>query len=252
MKKTFYCYLLLLLPLFSTKALVTSLTPTQQKSLPSSQQWRTLSPEDTLYMTTQSGLILFELAVQFSPEHIKQLVRSGFYVGLTFYRVIDQYVVQGGDPDDQSNSPLAKKRMKAEFEQTINPDSPFTLVQTPGLMADQTGYVDGFAVGRDLKSNTQWLIHCPGVVNLARSTPADSGGTDFSIMVSTSPPHLDRNLSVFGRIIHGIEHLNLIKRGDPVKNGMIIDATQRSTIVKMQIGALDICYSRPKVSLSKS
>lgn len=204
------------------------------------QQWRTLSPENTLYMETTNGRIIFELSEQFSPghaKHIKQLVRSGFYDNLTFYRVIDGFVVQGGDPDERSKNPLAKKTNKAEFEWSINSKAQFTLVQSPDLLADQTGFIDGFAIGRNRKENKEWLISCPGVINLARSNNADSGTTDFAIMIGQAPRHLDRNMSIFGRVVHGKQHLNLIKRGDKKDGGMIKDPTKRSRIFKVSVAA---------------
>jgi peptidylprolyl isomerase len=206
------------------------------------QVWRTLSPQNTLYMDTESGRIIFELAEQFSPgnvAHIKQLIRTGFYDGLTFYRVINGFVVQGGDPSesDEHKSTLAKKTMKAEFERTIDKNASFTVVQSPDLLAEQTGFVDGFAVGRSLTENKEWLITCPGVVNLARGNSPHSGTTDFAIMIGQAPRHLDRNMSIFGRIVHGMEHVNLIKRGGKENGGMIEDSTKRSKIVKMTIAA---------------
>lgn len=202
--------------------------------------WRTLSPENTLYMQTTAGQVIFELAHQFSPnhvKHIKKLVRSGFYDGLSFYRVIDGFVIQGGDVDEKSNNPLAKQTMKAEFEQVITATDHYTLVQSPDLLAEQTGFINGFAVGRDSKDNKQWLITCPGVVNLARSNDINSGTTDFAIMIGQAPRHLDRNMSIFGRVISGMEQLNLIKRGSAANGGMIKELNQRSKIISMHIGA---------------
>lgn len=238
MKKFIICRLtpFFLIPLLALSAYAAEQTIDSQKT----SQWRTVSPENTLYMDTASGRIIFELAPQFSPnhvKHIKQLVRAGFYDGLTFYRVIEQFVVQGGDPTENNPNRLSKKTLQAEFEWPIDPKRAFTLVQSPDMLAGQTGFVDGFAVGRDLNSNREWLVHCPGVVNLARDTPTDSGTTDFAIMMGQSPRHLDRNMSIFGRIIHGSEHLNHIKRGDRAKGGMIDTPAQRSKIIKMTIAA---------------
>ncbi|MFT4927079.1 MAG: peptidylprolyl isomerase [Phenylobacterium sp.] len=228
-------FTLLFFPLLSVNAVAK-----HKPTITEHPQWRTVSPENTLYMETATGRIVFELAPQFAPQHvkhIKQLVRSGFYDGLTFYRVIEQFVAQGGDPDDKSSNPLAKKSQKPEFERTINPATPFTAVQSPEWRADRTGFIDGFAVGRDNKNNKEWLIHCPGVVNLARGNATDSGTTDFAIMMGQSPRHLDRNMSVFGRIIYGGEHLNHLNRGDIANGGVIDDPNKRSKIIKMVIAA---------------
>jgi peptidylprolyl isomerase len=212
----------------------------QAQSAAAEQQWRTLSPENTLIMETESGRIIFELAQAFSPQHvkhIKELVRSNFYNGLSFYRVIDGFVVQGGDMEGLRKIPLAQKTMKAEFERDLKKDLSFTLVQSPDLLAEQTGFVDGFAVGRSTSEKKEWLLTCPGVVNLARSEDPNSGTTDFAIMIGQAPRHLDRNMSIWGRIIDGMEHLNLIKRGDKKQGGVIKDMTERSKIVKMTIAA---------------
>ncbi|NQZ06240.1 MAG: peptidylprolyl isomerase [Algicola sp.] len=244
MTKSILCSLTLVLALCTnpTAAAADNVSKGDKQGERAEPIWRTLSPQNTLYMDTKSGRIIFELAQQFSPgnvAHIKQLIRSGFYDGLTFYRVIDGFVVQGGDPSesDEHKSALAKKTMKAEFERTIDKTASFTLVQTPDLLAQQTGFIDGFAVGRSLTENKEWLITCPGVVNLARSNSPDSGTTDFAIMIGQAPRHLDRNMSIFGRIIHGQEHLNLIKRGAKKNGGMIDDPAQRSKIIKMTIAA---------------
>lgn len=211
-----------------------------QKTTQKQQQWRTLSPENTLYLETETGRIIIELAANFSPhhvKHVKKLVRKGFYDGLDFYRVINNFVVQGGDMAGKSKLPLAKKTLTAEFEHPINSKANFTLVQNPDLLAEQTGFIDGFAIGRSLTENKQWLLTCPGVINLARSSDINSATTDFAIMIGQAPRHLDRNMSIFGRIIDGIEHLNHIKRGKVENGGAIENPQQRSKIIKMTIAA---------------
>lgn len=209
---------------------------TQQKSA----QWRTLSPDDTLYIETENGRVIIELATNFSPRHVervKKLVRSGFYDGLDFYRVIDTFVVQGGDMAETSSNPLAKQTIKSEFEWPIDSSKHYTLVQEPDLLAEQTGFIDGFAVGRDSKEGKEWLISCPGVINLARTADIHSASTDFAIMMGQAPRHLDRNMSIFGRIIDGMPVLNHIKRGDAKNGGVIEDPKARSKIVKMTIAS---------------
>lgn len=64
--------------------------------------WRTVAPENLLYMTLDKGTVIYELAPDFAPEHVaqvKMLAQKGFWDGLSIYRVQDNYVVQFGDPD---------------------------------------------------------------------------------------------------------------------------------------------------------
>ena len=229
----------LLLLSFATDTHAATPEPKPVQTQPT-QKWRTLSPDNTLYLETETGKVIIELAADFSPRHvahIKKLVRAGFYDGLDFYRVINNFVVQGGDLEGQSKLALAKTTLKAEFEHTIDPKAPFTLVQQPDLLAEQTGFIKGFAVGRSLRENKQWLISCPGVINLARSSDINSASSDFAIMIGQAPRHLDRNMSIFGRIIHGIEHLNFIKRGDKAQGGIIEKQSQRSVIKRMVLAS---------------
>ena len=67
------------------------------------QEWRKPDPANTVYMDTDSGGIVIELAPRFAPQTVAQflkLVRDGFYDGQSFYRVIDGFVAQGGDGSD--------------------------------------------------------------------------------------------------------------------------------------------------------
>ncbi|WNC73363.1 peptidylprolyl isomerase [Thalassotalea psychrophila] len=201
--------------------------------------WHKIEQQNLLYLQLDTGTVTILLADFFAPKHakyIQDLVNEGFYDGLPLYRVIENFVVQGGDISEQKASSV-KRTMKAEFERTIHAQTPFSLVQQNDLLAEQTGFINGFAVGRSVSEGKEWLIHCPGAINLARGNHPNSGTTDFAIMFGTAPRHLDRNMSIFGRIIAGWDHFYQVKRGPKEKGGVISDTSKASFIVKAYLGS---------------
>ncbi|GGD65041.1 peptidylprolyl isomerase [Lacimicrobium alkaliphilum] len=203
-------------------------------------EWRTPEPENLVYLQLESGLVVIELAPFAAPEHVnqfKQLVDEGFYNGLDFYRVIEGFVAQGGDMTGDKPSE-SKGPLKAEFTRALMPESPFQLVQEPDFFAAQTGYIHGFAAGRDPEAALEWLVHCPGTVAMARNTDADSATTDFYVVMGQAPRHLDRNMSVFGRVIHGMEHIQALPRGDAqTDSGVIKEVAQRGRILTAMLAS---------------
>ncbi len=201
--------------------------------------WRALDPEYTVFMELSEGLVVIELNPLFAPETVRQfkkLVQERFYDGMAFYRVIDGFVAQGGDESDLgklSNVPL----IKAEFDIDWDADLPFVSVQSPDMFAPITGFVDGFAVARDPKSNKAWLTHCPGIVAMARNDDPDSSRTDFYIVIGQAPRYLDRNLNVFARVIYGMDVVQRIKRGPALNNGIIEDEQASTRISRMQLAS---------------
>lgn len=196
---------------------------------------------ELVYLELEQGIVVLKLAPQFTPEHSKRfiaLVQAGFYNGLDFYRVIDQFVLQAGLIDTETH-PYGVKAdwpaLKAEFSWPARPGDPFTLVQQDDLLAKQTGFNQGFAVGRD--NGEEWLLHCPNVINMARSEDANSATTDFALMQGQAPRHLDRNMSVFAKVIWGGQALNLVKRGERENGGIIDNKAERSRIIRMTLGS---------------
>jgi peptidylprolyl isomerase len=211
------------------------LTVTQEKQL------RIYQPKqkNLVYLTTDTGLIVIELAPFIAPKHVakfKALVNEGFYNGLDFYRVIDGFVTQGGDVTEKKPSKY-RATLVAEFTRPLTKASDFVTVQSPEFLAQETGFLQGFAAGRSLSDQQEWLLHCPGAVAMARNNGADSASTDFYIVIGQAPRHLDRNMSVFGQVIYGMEHTQAMRRGNPnVDGGVIADVTKRSKIISAKLG----------------
>lgn len=201
--------------------------------------WRPVDPDNLVFLELQEGRVAIELNPGFAPKTVAQfrrLLQEHFYDGLPFYRVIDGFVAQGGDGSDLgelSDVPL----IDAEFEREWSDELPFTPVQKPDPFAPETGFVDGFAAGLDRADETTWLLHCPGVVAMARNDSPDSSRTDFYIVIGQAPRYLDRNMNVFGRVIAGMDVVQRIQRGPAEDNGIIRNDTVASRIRSMTLAS---------------
>lgn len=184
--------------------------------------WRPLDPENTLYMDLPQGRVIVELYPEFAPQHVanvKALAREKYWDGLAIVRVQDNYVVQWADPETESPERKraiknAKANLPAEFDVALNPKLPFTALPDKDVYAGETGFANGFAVGRDKNTKRQWLLHCYGAVGAGRDNAADSGGgAELYAVIGHAPRHLDRNVTLFGRVIDGIDLLSSLPRG---------------------------------------
>jgi peptidylprolyl isomerase len=201
--------------------------------------WRQVDPDNLVFIELIEGEIAIELNPLFAPETVRQfrkLVKDRFYDGLSFYRVIDGFVAQGGDGSDLGKLSLVPL-IDAEFELDQPEEFEFTRVQKNDLFAPETGFVDGFAAARDVSENKVWLTHCPGVVAMARNDGPDSSRTDFYFVIGQAPRYLDRNMNIFGRVIHGMDVVQRIQRGPANENGIIQDETTSSRIRSMKLAS---------------
>ncbi len=196
--------------------------------------WRQVAPENLVFIGMREGEIVLELNPTFAPEAVarfRQKVREGFFRGMSFYRVIEGFVAQAGPGDD---IPLDEDDLlPAEFELSRGEDLPWVTVQRNDLFAPETGFIDGFAAARD--DRQVWLTHCPGAVAVARGNEPDSGARDFYIVIGQAPRYLDRNLTVFARVIDGMETVQRIQRGPTENNGIIDNDMARSRISRMRL-----------------
>jgi peptidylprolyl isomerase len=179
--------------------------------------WRRLDPENTLYMELPSGRVVIELAPLWAPQtiaNIKTLVREKYFDGLAVIRVQDNYVAQWGDPSEKKPLGSARETIPPEFTRAISQDVPFVALPDRDVYAAQTGYSGGFPAARDPATGRAWLVHCYASVGVARGNPDDSGnGSGLYAIIGHAPRLLDRNITVAGRVVKGIDLLSVLPRG---------------------------------------
>jgi peptidylprolyl isomerase len=203
--------------------------------------WRTPDPANLLVMNLAGGQVVIELAPAFAPEHvanIQTLAHEHFWDNESIYRSQDNFVVQFGDADADDAAkakPLgsAKRKLPAEFERNSAGLKVSVLPDRDGW-ADRTGFVDGFPVGQDTRAGKTWLAHCYGALGAGRNNEEDSSiGAELYVVIGQSPRQLDRNITVLGRVIKGMELLSAIPRG-PAPMGFYADAGLRTPIISIQ------------------
>jgi peptidylprolyl isomerase len=182
--------------------------------------WRTLDPQDTLYLDLAAGRAIIELAPAFAPEHvanIRTLAKEHYWDGLSINRSQDNFVVQWGDPagegQPRKSIGAAKDELPAEFARNSKGLAFHALPDRDGWAAE-TGFADGFPAARDRKEGQAWMAHCYGAVGAGRDVAADSSnGTELYVVIGQSPRQLDRNITLVGRVVQGMEFLSVLPRG---------------------------------------
>ena len=156
------------------------------------------NPEDTLILDLKTGPVTIALRPDLAPGHvtrIKELTRRGFYDGVVFHRVIPGFMAQTGDPTGTGSGGSELPDLKAEF------------------------------------SNEK---HKRGTVSAARTNNPNSANSQFFICFADAP-WLDRQYSVWGEVVEGMDHIDAIKKGGEHNNGAISGAPDK--IVKMRVEA---------------
>lgn len=207
--------------------------------------WRQPDPEHTIYLELPAGRVVIELAPWLAPKHdinIRALIREGYFNGLAIIRSQDNYVVQWGDPDADDETKArpfktAKARIDGEFTVPWRDDMAFTRIPDDDGYANVVGISNGFWVGRDPKTHEIWMAHCYGTVGVARGNASDSGnGAQLYVVTGHAPRHLDRNITLVGRVLSGIELLSTLPRG-AAPMGFYEKPEQRVPIRAMQVAA---------------
>jgi peptidylprolyl isomerase len=207
---------MLALMLLACAADASAKTMTEVLAASAPADWRALDPERTLYLDLPQGRVVIELAPQFAPRHVENmrtLVRAGYFDGLSINRSQDNFVVQWGDPDGQKPLGAGRKTLKAEFTRAAA-GLAFTALPDPDTYAPQAGFVDGFPAARESASGAAWLTHCYGMIGAGRDNDVDSGGgAELYVVIGHAPRQLDRNITLIGRVVEGMERLSTLPRG---------------------------------------
>ncbi len=205
---------------FAQKAAPTAKSaPSYQDLIKSSKpsDWRPIDHDNTLYLELNNGRVIVELAPQFAPLHaanIKKLVREGYFDGLVIMRVQENYVVQWGDPTEKKLPQQGKKNLPPEFSVPVSKGIPFSRLPDIDGYAKQVGFSNGFHAARDAKSANTWLAHCTATVGVGRDNDVGSGGgTELYVVIGHAPRHLDRNITLVGRVVQGMSLLTVLPRG---------------------------------------
>ncbi|MEH0197974.1 peptidylprolyl isomerase [Caulobacter sp. CCNWLY153] len=191
-----------------------------------SAEWRTPDPENVLVVETNKGRIVAELVPEAAPGHVervRELARAGFYDGLTFFRVIDTFMAQTGDPKNDGTGGSDKPDLTAEFS-FRRPGSGGSFAPVGKVGSLETGFVGPLAVTSQssmLAAMTAdgkvqaWANFCPGVLGMARAGDPNSANSQFFFM-RQHYPSLEKAYTGFGRVLSGLEVVRAIKTGEPV------------------------------------
>ena len=145
--------------------------------------------DNTLILETTQGPVTIEMRPDLAPNHvarIKELVREGFYDGIVFHRVIDGFMAQTGCPHGTGTGGSKYPNLKQEFN--AEP-------------------------------------HVRGTCSMARAQNPDSANSQFFICFDDAR-FLDKQYTVWGKVVSGMENVDKIKRGEPVRDpDKIVKAT---------------------------
>ncbi|MDB5469352.1 MAG: peptidylprolyl isomerase [Caulobacter sp.] len=196
--------------------------------------WRTPNPDDILVIDTSQGRVIVEMAPQLAPGHVervRELAKAHFYDGLEFFRVINNFMAQTGDPKNDGTGSSEAPDLKAEFEFRRGAKDPFVMFERLPAGGDtgvtEVGFYGNMAVrtapGLQMMASkdgkvTGWGLFCKGAVGAARGTNPDSANSQFFLMRATYPS-LNSQYTAWGRVISGQAVVEKIKAGtedDPV------------------------------------
>jgi peptidylprolyl isomerase len=181
-------------------------------------EWRALDRSRLLQLELESGaLVRIELAPELAPRavaNILTLAHEKYFDGLAINRVQDNFVVQWGDPANTRSLGSANRSLPAEFSREWPASLAVTLLPDPDGYAPQAGFLAGMPVAGDRAAARIWGAHCYATVGAGRDNDENSGnGSELYVVIGHAPRQLDRNITIVGRVVEGMEILSSLRRG---------------------------------------
>ncbi|TRW16917.1 peptidylprolyl isomerase [Glacieibacterium frigidum] len=197
--------------------------------------WRAVAPESLMLIDSPRGTVAIELAPDFAPAHvaaIRALVRAGRFDGGAVVRVQDNYVVQFAAKEvPPPATPPAE--LPAEYEAPVA--GQFTPLGYRDAYASAAGYKRGWPVARD--KGREWLVHCYAMIGVGREAPPSTGdGSELYAVSGHAPRHLDRNITLVGRVVEGFAGWTSLPRGTEAL-GFYKDPSQRTPLTRVRLAA---------------
>ncbi|MBP6545151.1 MAG: peptidylprolyl isomerase [Phenylobacterium sp.] len=211
--------------------------------------WRPLDPENLLVIDTTKGRIIVEMAPSMAPQavaRVKLLAREGVYDGLQFHRVIEGFVNQTGNPNNRDGgvSRHPDLPLEATFKLEI---AGYRAVAAPSdgtvgfLGAVPIATVSGQEALRSKDGTIRaWGAYCPGVAGMGRQAAETTANSEIFFMRGSSR-RLDRDYTVWGRIVVGGDVNGLIAVGEP--------PAAPDRMLKVRVAADMPAAERPRLSI---
>lgn len=244
-------------------------TPASVAAAARADEWKAIDPADLLVMElapdaagSPRTVVIQLMPPPFSQGwvgNVRTFARAHWWDGTSVYRVVDNWVAQWGDGEDdpakakplpeglrevpeseyvaqmacfrRANSTAGKRGFMPCTMEWAKFDDPYV----PG---GKTGFANGWPAAQqpDYLGNEQWPIHCYAHVGVARDLSPNTGtGAELYAVIGHAPRQLDRNIAVVGRVIEGIEHLSVLPRGKG-EAGVYDDPKLRVPILSVRLG----------------
>lgn len=237
--------------------------------------WKAIDPADLLVMTLapdangQPRVVVIQLIPPpFSQGwvgNIRTLARAHWWDGTGVYRVVDNWVTQWGDgEDDEAKAkplpPELREVPESEYvvdassadaaavggalqdayewlsDAVIRWDNDLGDFPRVGPYADLETFFQGWPIAANADAPAAWPLHCYGAVGVARDLSPNTGsGAELYAVIGHAPRQLDRNIAIVGRVIEGIEHLSTLPRGKG-EAGVYDDPKLRVPILSVRLG----------------
>jgi peptidylprolyl isomerase len=201
--------------------------------------WRAIPDDELLVMTLANGRqVVMRLAAAMAPAHvdnIRRLARTRWWDAASVYRVQENWVAQWGDATEKKPLPTGvSDRPAAEFEiASFNPA--VRMAKSDGYSTASGITADGWPVATN--GTQAWLTHCYGMVGVARDAlPSTGSGAELFTPIGQSARRLDRNYTVVGRIVEGMQYLSALPRSEAAM-GMYATPGERAPIATVRLAS---------------